>query len=438
MAMKLTAILTASLLSALVATQQIGTAIPEVHPKLTTQKCTLAGGCKTVNTAVVLDAFSRSLHKVGDPSTACNVGGPLCQDAASCAANCALEGIDYAAKGVQTSGDVLTLNQWLPNGDGGYNTVTPRTYLVAEDGKNYENYRLLNAELSFDVDLSKLVCGMNGALYLSEMEMDGGRGALNPAGAEYGTGYCDAQCPTLSFINGEANINSTYGACCNEMDIWEANALAQAFTPHACKATRVYKCQGETECGQPAGVCDKWGCGYNPYQYGFTDYYGRNLTVDTNRKFTVITQFITDNGNANGTLSEIRRLYIQDGTVIQNQAVTAGGQTLDKMTNGYCNSTAEWFQKRGGLAQMGQAIGRGMVLIFSIWADDGGFMNWLDSGNTGPCNATEGDPKLIVKEHPDAAVTFSNIKWGEIGSTYKTGVNSTAKTGAKRSVKLSY
>ncbi|KAK0610646.1 glycoside hydrolase family 7 protein [Bombardia bombarda] len=429
MALKTALLTAASVLSAFTTAQQIGTAIPENHPKLPTQKCTIAGGCKTINTSIVLDAFSRNLHKIDDVKTGCSVGGALCPDAAACAKNCALEGMDYAAHGVVTSGDALTLNQWLKGPDGEYVTVTPRTYLVAEDDKNYENYQLLNAELSFDVDLSKLVCGMNGALYLSEMEIDGGRSELNPAGAQYGTGYCDAQCPALGFINGEANINGTYGACCNEMDIWEANALAQVYTPHACNATRVYKClAGTEECGQPSGVCDKWGCSYNPYSYGFKDYYGRNKTVDTNRKFTVITQFITDNNQANGTLAEIRRLYVQDGELIKNQVVTAGGVSLDKMTNGYCESTASWAQQRGGLKTMGEAIGRGMVLIFSIWADDGGFMNWMDSGNAGPCSETEGDPKLIVKEHPEAAVTFSNIKWGEIGSTYKAGVKCKRRT----------
>ncbi|KAK4155863.1 glycoside hydrolase [Chaetomidium leptoderma] len=413
------AVLVAWLLSSLAGAQQIGTAVPERHPKLATQKCTLGGGCKPVQSSVVLDAGSRSLHKVGAPNTRCAVGGDLCKDAESCGKNCALEGLDYAARGLVTKGDALILNQWLKAADGSYTTVSPRAYLLAEDGKNYEPMKLLNAEFSFDVDVSKLVCGMNGALYLSEMEIDGGRSKLNPAGAEYGTGYCDAQCPKADFINGELNTGHTYGACCNEMDLWEANAAAQAFTPHPCNATRVNKCETADECGQPVGVCDQWGCSYNPHNNGVTDYYGRNLTVDTNRKVTVTTQFLTSNGKADGELTEIRRLYVQDGVVIQNHAVAAGGADHDSINNDYCNATATWTQQRGGLAQMGKAIERGMVLIFSLWADDGGFMNWLDSGNAGPCNATEGDPKLIVKQHPDAAVTFSNIKWGEIGSTYQ-------------------
>ena len=58
------------------------------------------------------------------------------------------------------------------------------------------------------MDISNLPCGLNGALYLSEMIQDGGKSAYptNKAGARYGTGYCDAQCPhDIKFINGEAN-----------------------------------------------------------------------------------------------------------------------------------------------------------------------------------------------------------------------------------------
>jgi hypothetical protein len=79
----------------LTSAQQIGTSIPERHPPLTTYKCTLASGCKAVDTAIVLDAFARPLHSISSPSTACNVGSaPLCDTAEACAQNCALEGID--------------------------------------------------------------------------------------------------------------------------------------------------------------------------------------------------------------------------------------------------------------------------------------------------------------------------------------------------------
>ncbi len=74
----------------------------------------------------------------------------------------------------------------------------------------------------------------------------------------YGTGYCDAQCPhDVKWINGEANsddwepsdtdVNSGtghYGTCCSEMDIWEANSQAQAYTTHPCDIEGQYRWVG--------------------------------------------------------------------------------------------------------------------------------------------------------------------------------------------------
>lgn len=66
---------------------------------------------------------------------------------------------------------------------------------------------------------------------------------------------------------------------------------------------------------------------------------------------------------------------------------------------------------------MGRALSRGMVLAMSVWWDAGGYMDWLDQGESGPCNATEGSPESIRAIEPGTEVTFSNIRWGEIGST---------------------
>lgn len=76
------------------------------------------------------------------------------------------------------------------------------------------------------------------------------------------------------------------------------------------------------------------------------------------------------------------------------------------------------YSKLGGHKGMGDALSRGMVLAMSIWWDEGGFMKWLDSGEAGPCNATEGDPKVIQTIEKRPIVNFSQIKWGEIGSTF--------------------
>ncbi|CZR67134.1 related to cellulose 1,4-beta-cellobiosidase [Phialocephala subalpina] len=425
-------LLSASLLFAYVFAQQPGTITPEVHPSLISQKCTKAGGCKAVNTSIVLDASFRWLHNVGG-STNCVNGGfntSFCPDVATCAKGCAVEGVDYSTYGIKTQGDSLTLNLFKQQ-----NNVTteasPRVYLLAND-TTYDLLMLLNQELTFDVDVSKVPCGINGALYLSEMDATGKASDLNQAGAKYGTGYCDAQCPKNTFVNGLPNINGTLGACCNEMDIWEANSATTAFTPHSCNITGTYACTGAACTG--SGVCDQGGCDFNAYRMGATGFYGPNKTVDTTRKFTVVTQFITADGTATGTLKTISRSYVQDGKVISNANVSIPGMAAtNSIDDTYCNAQTKAFggvstyEQRGGMAGMGSSLARGMVLIFSIWMDSGSGMQWLDgtTGNStgdarGPCSATSGNTTMLTAMYPDAAVTFSNIKVGDLGTTFGT------------------
>ncbi|KAH8896743.1 glycoside hydrolase family 7 protein [Thozetella sp. PMI_491] len=380
----------ALLVGQVVLAQKPGTDTPEVHPQLTTWKCSTAQGCVAQNTSVVLDWNYRWIH---DGSTSCTtssgVNSAVCPDEATCAANCAIEGVNYTAAGVTTSGDTLTMYQYIKSGST-YSSVSPRVYLLGSDG-DYEMLKLNGQELSFDVDLSTLPCGENGALYLSEMSATGGRNEYNTAGANYGSGYCDAQCPVQNWKNGTLNTARS-PFCCNEMDILEANSRANAFTPHACTSS----------------ACDSGGCGFNPYSKGFTGYYAPGGTVDTSKTFTVTTQFATSDGTISGTLASITRKYFQNGVQIKS-AVTTG----DTIAASECSSA----QAYGGFTTMGQALARGMVLIFSIWNDNGQFMNWLDSGSNGPCSSTEGNPDLILAQHPDTHVVFSNIRWGDIGST---------------------
>ena len=226
---------------------------------------------------------------------------------------------------------------------------------------------------------------------------------------KFATDYCG------TFLTASQGDIKGEGACCNEMDIWEANKYATQLTPHSCNQTGLYKCTG-TQCSYN-GVCDKSGCSFNPYGLGNEHYYGPELTVNTRRKLTVVTQFPTF---PNGTLKEIRRLYVQGGKVIENAAVNISGRpAVNYIDADYCSTSTSRFVPLGGVPVMGEALARGMVLIFSIWWDASGFMNWLDSGSSGPCNATEGNPTIVQKIQPNPAVTFSHIKWGEIGSTYR-------------------
>merc|ERR1712222_122281 len=84
--------------------------------------------------------------------------------------------------------------------------VGSRLYVLDDDNR-YFMWQLKNREFALDIDVSGLFCGMNGAMYFVEMDEKGGHGlGNNQAGAKYGTGYCDAQCPhDIKFINGEAN-----------------------------------------------------------------------------------------------------------------------------------------------------------------------------------------------------------------------------------------
>lgn len=88
------------------------------------------------------------------------------------------------------------------------------------------------------------------------MDADGGQAKFptNKAGAKYGTGYCDSQCPQdIKFIDGVANLKNwtgssansgtgSTGSCCSEMDIWEANSVSTAYTPHPCSPVDYEAC----------------------------------------------------------------------------------------------------------------------------------------------------------------------------------------------------
>ncbi|KAJ7670314.1 cellulose 1,4-beta-cellobiosidase precursor [Mycena rosella] len=445
-------------LAAFVAGQQVGTQMAETHPTLSSQKCT-ASGCTTQATSVVLDGNWRWLHATNS-TTNCYTGNTwdaaLCPDPATCASNCALDGADYGGTyGISSTGSALTL-KFVTGAN-----IGSRVYLMA-NASSYQMLSLLNQEFTFDVDMSNLGCGLNGALYLSEMAVDGGLSATNKAGAKYGTGYCDSQCPhDLKFINGQANIvnwtgaatdpnsgSGSLGTCCNEMDIWEANKNAAAFTPHTCTSAGLTACTG-TQCGDGAdrysGICDKDGCDFNSYRMGDKTFLGPGMTVDTSKPFTVVTQFVA----ASGTLTEIRRLYVQNGVVFNNSETNIAGisPAVNSITDAFCNQQktafgdTNSFESHGGLAAMGAALKRGMVLALSIWDDHSAGMYWLDSTYPtnasasspgvarGPCSITSGDPKTVEGSEASNSVTFSNIKWGDIGSTFSsTGTGSGTTT----------
>lgn len=161
------------------------------------------------------------------------------------------------------------------------------------------------------------------------------------------------------------------------MDLWEANRESFALTPHPCETSGYVVCEDDT-CGgtyseeRYNGQCDPDGCDLNPFRHLNTDFYGVGKTVDTSKKFTVVTQF----HGSGATLNSINQYFIQDGVRIDvpesKHAEIPGGTEINEE---FCDAQKELFgdnmryQELGGLAQMGDATGAGMVLVMSIWDD---------------------------------------------------------------------
>ncbi|KAI1115268.1 putative cellulose 1, 4-beta-cellobiosidase [Nemania sp. NC0429] len=436
-------------IAGITAAQQVGTQQTETHPKLSWKKCSSGGSCSTVNGEVTIDANWRWLHTT-QGTTNCYDGNKWtnsCSSGADCASKCALEGAEYSKTyGASTSADALTL-KFLTKHDYGTN-IGSRFYLMNGASK-YQMFTLMNNEFAFDVDLSTVECGLNAALYFVAMDEDGGTSKYptNKAGAKYGTGYCDAQCARdLKFVGGKANFDGwepstndanagvgPYGGCCAEIDIWESNSHSFAFTPHPCQNNAYHVCE-KSGCGGTysedrfSGDCDANGCDYNPYRMGNTDFYGKGKTLDTSKKFTVVTQF---------KQNAYTQFFVQNGKKITIPGPAFDGMgTSSTITPEYCQAQFEVlgdrdrFNEVGGMAGTNAALSKPMVLVMSIWDDHYANMLWLDSsyppekagtpgGDRGDCSQDSGVPADVESQFPNAKVIWSNIRFGPIGSTVK-------------------
>ena len=366
-------------------------------------------------TKVALDANWRWTHHKDDWSKNCFPGATwdrnLCPNPEQCASDCLVEGVpqDQWANpyGISASGNSLTL-RYVTKGT--YSTnVGSRVYLV--DGTNYYALKVLGKRFSFTVDVSKLPCGLNGALYAISMPL---AGIPDKGGAAFGTGYCDAQCPKdIKWIQGSrawANTNNT-GICCSEYDFWEANSKATQAAPHACIPDQYTICKNGAECGdgnnRHSGICDKDGSDVNPYRNGDRALYGG--LIDTSMAFRVHTEFHTDSG---GDLNKIVRYYVQNGVRYEGFVQTDQSAEAQKRKFG------EPLHTQGGLKQMGVAMKAGMVLALSLWDDSSpAQMAWMDgtygsgAGKVrGPCPATGRDPAYLRQTYPTAQVVYSDIK----------------------------
>lgn len=409
------------LIPLLTTAQRKGSVTPNFIPSLP-----ITSDSRVLSTGITLDANWRWLHKNNGYDNCFSNGwdASVCSDPVQCTKNCLLEGVDQQqyrnSYGISVDeGSKSVTLRYVTQGPYGRN-VGSRIYVLDESKEKYYGFDLLGKEISITVDISKLPCGLNGAVYLAEMPLDGGKNELNTAGAPYGTGYGDAQCPKdIKFIHGFSNLNNT-GACSNEIDLWEANAYSAAFTLHPCSVPQVYGCGTAQTCGDGSfrysGVCDKDGGDYNPYRFGIKTLYGKGsqFQVDSSKPFEMVTQFITEKGK----LVRIKRLYRQDGKTIE------GGELTDSIIRNFKSTHGETdhYSKLGGLATIEASLRRKHVLVLSVWDDSSpAQMRWLDStypvGSTktadvrGPCPVSDDrNVESLRARFAEASVTYGNIQ----------------------------
>ncbi|KAM7208219.1 Exoglucanase 1 [Naviculisporaceae sp. PSN 640] len=453
--------------------QQVGTFNREIHPKLQWSKCTPSSGsvpsCQTVEGEITLDSNYRWLHSTeGLGYTNCFdtdqwatwSGG--CNSTQECTEKCALEGASYDPRTGQGGNGIKVVNDSLSmklviRGDF-WEQIGSKFYLLA-DQHRYEMFTLLGNEFTFDVNLSTVGCGVNAALRFVAMDEDGGMKKFpgNKAGAEYGTGYCDSKCPRNErYVGGVANFDgwkranesdwtSPYEgelrACCPEMAVWNSNAHSYQVSSHLCPKNEYTVCKDKScdyyipysDDEDRLERCDKWGCSYNPFQMGNRDFYGKGKTVDTSKKFTVVTRFEED---------QVVQFFVQDGKKIETPKPK--WDELKDVKNGIsqetCSKKTDVFMERdfwnfnNGWKTHLELMKTPMVLVMSIDDDDWGWNLFLDSvwppekeGDMEEPGALRGDclpwenndPRYVRAYSPFSTVVWSNIRFGPIGSTVK-------------------
>lgn len=188
-------------------------------------------------------------------------------------------------------------------------------------------FQLLDAWINYTVDLSKVGCGCNLAVYLISapaLDMEG-----NPS-AGRGDYYCDA--------------NKVGGQWCPEVDLMEANTHAFQATLH--------------KCDQPVGnghyeSCDPKGCGLNTRDFPNSYGPGDTSTIDTSKPFVVSTWF---------------GLRDKDFAVF-TQILTQGSRQV-VIENSKCS--------KAYMAELTSSLSSGMSMVLSYWGDSAETISWLD------------------------------------------------------------
>ncbi|PLW06683.1 hypothetical protein PCANC_25185 [Puccinia coronata f. sp. avenae] len=331
----------------------------------------------------------------------------------------------------------------------------------------YFMFKLKNREFSFTVDVFKLPCGLNGALYFSAMDEDGGKAGgtwpvpnteratvtLNAPRMSNGLaarptpkdGYPRRLIPTLErapwdpaaprWIYGRPTQSRKPSLLtrAKNPNLQSVSARSAEMTPAADTKLNVTKMDVISL---------------------LTDGAPRNST-DSTRRSTATRNLPSSPNSSLATeptpdpFPKSDGFTSKTGKTIKNEAVTLPGlaKPADSITEDFCAATKKFtsdvndFSLKGGMKGMDAALERGMVLVFSLWDDQMAHMNWLDSTYppekpvTGPgvargtCDVKAGDPTNVRAKFADATVEFSEVKIGPITNSKAEG---TQHTGGKR------
>jgi len=204
----------------------------------------------------------------------------------------------------------------------------------------FKKLQLLGRTLSFTVDLSRVGCACNVAVYLIETPAKDATGKFHSGTCPWSPYYCDA--------------NQVCGSFCPEVDIMEANNHAFQSTPH--------KCDAPSEAGHYAS-CDRAGCAQNTKDQGANVYGpGAGFRIDTTQPFQVITTF-----HGSSQLGEGAGMAPASFTGMTTVLRQAGREVI--LDHSMCS---------GYYGDLVRPMADGMSLRVTYWGDTPQNMSWMD------------------------------------------------------------
>jgi len=159
------------------------------------------------------------------------------------------------------------------------------------------------------------------------------------------------------------------GACCAEVDLWEAKKVATAFTPHPTAKEGLYVCMKDEECGAQHGhrfiaPTDRDGCDTNAFRMSKKNFYGPGpqFQVITDMPFKVVTRFHA----LVGELTRIEQFHVQNGKEIHHPNYAVGGND-NLESEAFC---AVHFGDRNSFVEKGgmKAIGERPWIVARFWS----------------------------------------------------------------------